>query len=110
MGKGELTRQAILERATALASRVGLEGVTIGRLSEELGLSKSGLFAHFGAKVALEVEVLRFAAGPGRAAGRAARARRLRALAGLGPLPRGARRLPLRGRRHRAGRPSRPRA
>jgi AcrR family transcriptional regulator len=63
MGKGELTRQAILERATALASRVGLEGVTIGRLSDELGLSKSGLFAHFGAKGALEVEVLRFAAG-----------------------------------------------
>lgn len=62
MGKGELTRQAILERATALASRVGLEGVTIGRLSEELGLSKSGLFAHFGAKETLQVEVLRFAA------------------------------------------------
>jgi len=62
MGKGELTRHAILERATALASRVGLEGLTIGRLSEELGLSKSGLFAHFGAKQALEVEVLRFAA------------------------------------------------
>ena len=63
MGKGELTRQAILERATALASRVGLEGVTIGHLSEALGLSKSGLFAHFGRKDALEVEVLRFAAG-----------------------------------------------
>jgi AcrR family transcriptional regulator len=62
VGKGELTRQAILERATALASRVGLEGLTIGRLSEDLGLSKSGLFAHFGAKQALEVEVLRFAA------------------------------------------------
>jgi AcrR family transcriptional regulator len=62
MGKGELTRQAILERATAMASRLGLEGVTIGRLSEDLGLSKSGLFAHFGAKDALEVEVLRFAA------------------------------------------------
>jgi AcrR family transcriptional regulator len=62
MGKGELTRQAILDRATALASRLGLEGVTIGRLSEELGLSKSGLFAHFGAKDALQVEILRFAA------------------------------------------------
>jgi AcrR family transcriptional regulator len=62
MGKGELTRQAILERATALASRVGLAGVTIGHLSEELGLSKSGLFAHFGAKETLQVEVLRFAA------------------------------------------------
>jgi AcrR family transcriptional regulator len=62
MGKGEVTRQAILERATALASRVGLEGVTIGHLSEDLGLSKSGLFAHFGAKGALQVEILRFAA------------------------------------------------
>lgn len=62
MGKGELTRQAILERATKMASRVGLEGVTIGRLSEELGLSKSGLFAHFGAKDALQVEILRYAA------------------------------------------------
>ena len=62
MSKGDLTRQAILERATALASRVGLEGLTIGSLAEELGLSKSGLFAHFGAKQALEVEVLRFAA------------------------------------------------
>src|ERR1043166_3428906 len=62
MRKGELTRHAILERATSLASRLGLEGVTIGRLSEELGLSKSGLFAHFGAKDALEVEILRFAA------------------------------------------------
>jgi AcrR family transcriptional regulator len=62
MGKGELTRHAILERATALASRVGLAGLTIGHLSEELGLSKSGLFAHFGAKETLQVEVLRFAA------------------------------------------------
>lgn len=62
MGKGALTRHAILERATALASRVGLGGLTIGHLSEDLGLSKSGLFAHFGAKDALQVEILRFAA------------------------------------------------
>ena len=62
MGKGEVTRQAILERATALASRCGLEGVSIGHLAEDLGLSKSGLFAHFGAKETLQVEVLRFAA------------------------------------------------
>jgi AcrR family transcriptional regulator len=62
MGKGEVTRQAILERATALASGCGLEGVSIGHLAEELGLSKSGLFAHFGSKEALEVEILRFAA------------------------------------------------
>jgi AcrR family transcriptional regulator len=62
MGKGELTRQAILERATALASRHGLEGVSIGQLADDLGLSKSGLFAHFGSKEALQVEILRFAA------------------------------------------------
>jgi len=59
--KGDLTRQSILERAAALASRVGLEGVTIGRLAEELGLSKSGLFAHFRSKEALQEQVLRFA-------------------------------------------------
>ena len=62
MGKGELTRQAILERATALASRSGLEGVSIGHLADELSLSKSGLFAHFGSKETLQVEILRFAA------------------------------------------------
>ena len=62
MGKGEVTRHAILERATALASRSGLEGISIGHLAEDLGLSKSGLFAHFGSKEALQVEILRFAA------------------------------------------------
>jgi AcrR family transcriptional regulator len=62
VGKGEVTRQAILERATALASGCGLEGVSIGPLAEDLGLSKSGLFAHFGSKEALQVEILRFAA------------------------------------------------
>jgi AcrR family transcriptional regulator len=62
MRKGELTRHAILERATSLASRVGLEGITIGQLACELELSKSGLFAHFRSKDALQVEVLRFAA------------------------------------------------
>ncbi|HSB37158.1 MAG TPA: TetR/AcrR family transcriptional regulator, partial [Thermoanaerobaculia bacterium] len=50
MGKGELTRQAILEKATAVASSIGLGGLTIGKLAEELELSKSGLFAHFGSK------------------------------------------------------------
>ncbi|HEY7411607.1 MAG TPA: TetR/AcrR family transcriptional regulator [Vicinamibacteria bacterium] len=62
MGKGELTRQAILERATALASRVGLEGVTIGVLADDLSLSKSGLFAHFRSKEALQIQVLRYGA------------------------------------------------
>jgi AcrR family transcriptional regulator len=62
MGKGDATRQTILERAAGLASQVGLEGLTIGRLAEELELSKSGLFAHFRSKDALQVETLRFAA------------------------------------------------
>jgi AcrR family transcriptional regulator len=59
--KGDLTRQSILERASALASQVGLAGVTIGRLAEEIGLSKSGLFAHFRSKEALQEQVLLFA-------------------------------------------------
>jgi AcrR family transcriptional regulator len=58
MRKGDLTRQAILERATGLASEVGLEGLTIGALAAELKLSKSGLFAHFHSKEALELQVL----------------------------------------------------
>lgn len=62
MGKGELTRQAILERAVGLASAMGLEGLSIGRLADDLALSKSGLFAHFGSKEALQVQVLQRAA------------------------------------------------
>jgi len=62
MSKGETTRQAIVERASALAAVVGLEGLSIGRLAEELGLSKSGLFAHFGSKEALQVQVIEEAA------------------------------------------------
>lgn len=61
--KGEFTRQAILDRATALASQIGLEGVTIGTLADDLDLSKSGLFAHFGSKEALQVQILEHAAG-----------------------------------------------
>jgi AcrR family transcriptional regulator len=62
MGKGELTRQAILEHAVVLASRVGLDGLTIGRLALDLDLSKSGLFAHFRSKEALQVQTLALAA------------------------------------------------
>jgi AcrR family transcriptional regulator len=60
--KGLLTRQAVLERAVALASRVGLGGLTIGTLAEELELSKSGLFGHFRSKEALQIQVLEHAA------------------------------------------------
>ena len=58
MGKGEETREAIVDRAFELARRVGLEGLTIGRLAEDLELSKSGLFAHFRSKEALQLQVL----------------------------------------------------
>jgi AcrR family transcriptional regulator len=59
VSKGEETRAQILERAALLARTTGLSGLSIGRLAEELALSKSGLFAHFGSKEALEVEVLK---------------------------------------------------
>src|SRR5512139_3385033 len=62
MGKGEATRQSILDGACALASEVGLEGLTIGRLSEALEMSKSGLFAHFRSKEALQLQALEHAA------------------------------------------------
>ena len=62
MGKGTRTREAILEKAVDLASVAGLDGVTIGALATQTGLSKSGLFAHFGSKENLEVETLRAAA------------------------------------------------
>ncbi len=60
--KGEETKQAILERAAELASQRGLEGLTIGTLAGETGLSKSGLYAHFASKERLCVEVLEFVA------------------------------------------------
>ncbi|HEV8582268.1 MAG TPA: TetR/AcrR family transcriptional regulator [Thermoanaerobaculia bacterium] len=56
--RGELTRQAILDHAAGLAAQIGLEGLSIGRLAEDLKLSKSGLFAHFKSKEALQVQVL----------------------------------------------------
>jgi len=58
VSKGDDTRQAILGRAFELASVIGVSGLTIGRLAEEMGLSKSGLFAHFGSKEALDVAVV----------------------------------------------------
>ena len=53
--KGERTRQAILTTAAALATQEGLEALTIGRLALATGLSKSGLFAHFGSKEELQL-------------------------------------------------------
>jgi AcrR family transcriptional regulator len=61
MRKGEATRATILGEATQLASKVGLGGLTIGTLAQATELSKSGLYAHFASKEALQVETLRFA-------------------------------------------------
>jgi AcrR family transcriptional regulator len=58
VGKGEDTRQAVLERATEISARLGLAGLTIGSLADAAGLSKSGLYAHFGSKEALQLATL----------------------------------------------------
>jgi AcrR family transcriptional regulator len=60
MHKGELTRTSILERAAGMASVRGFEGISIGRLASEAGMSKSGLFGHFGSKEALQHAILAF--------------------------------------------------
>lgn len=62
MSKGEVTRKAILDRAAELATRVGVGGLSIGQLADDLGMSKSGLFAHFRSKEALQVQLLEHAA------------------------------------------------
>jgi AcrR family transcriptional regulator len=59
--RGDRTRRAILDEAVQIASAEGLEGLSIGRLADALGVSKSGLFAHFGSKVDLQVETVRAA-------------------------------------------------
>jgi AcrR family transcriptional regulator len=53
--RGLRTREAILRRAVNIASLNGLEGLTVGRLAEDLKMSKSGLFAHFGSKEDLQL-------------------------------------------------------
>jgi len=55
---GERTYQAILDAAMRLASIEGLNGLTIGRLATELGVSKSGIFAHFRSRERLQHETL----------------------------------------------------
>jgi AcrR family transcriptional regulator len=59
MRKGELTRAAILDVALDLSSRDGLEGLTIGLLADKMNMSKSGVFAHFGSREDLQIEVLK---------------------------------------------------
>jgi AcrR family transcriptional regulator len=56
--RGEQSRLTILETAARLATVEGLEGLSIGRLAEVLGISKSGLFAHFRSKEELQLATI----------------------------------------------------
>lgn len=56
--KGAATRDLILDRAYAIACRDGVEGLSIGDLAQASGMSKSGVFAHFGSREALQLAVI----------------------------------------------------
>ena len=57
--KGQQTKAAIVDAALALATQIGLEGLSIGALAEVMQMSKSGVFAHFGAREELQISVVR---------------------------------------------------
>jgi AcrR family transcriptional regulator len=57
--KGQQTKQAIIDAALGLATQIGLEGLSIGALAEVMGMSKSGVFAHFGSREELQISVVR---------------------------------------------------
>ena len=57
--KGSTTKSMILQVALDIASKSGLEGITIGHLADSVGMSKSGVFAHFGSREELQIEVIR---------------------------------------------------
>jgi AcrR family transcriptional regulator len=61
MSKGRETKEMILDIGLEMASRLGLEAVSIGELAKAARMSKSGLFAHFQSKENLQIEILRFA-------------------------------------------------
>jgi AcrR family transcriptional regulator len=56
--KGAATRELILEHAYQLARQDGLEGLSIGTLALGVGMSKSGVFAHFGSREDLQIALL----------------------------------------------------
>ncbi|WP_456844963.1 TetR/AcrR family transcriptional regulator [Cellulomonas sp. P5_C6] len=58
MSKGEATRQAVIDQAVEIAGRLGVSGLTIGTLASATDMSKSGLYAHFRSKEALQLAVL----------------------------------------------------
>ena len=57
--KGQQTKAAIIDAALGQATHIGLEGLSIGALAEVMGMSKSGVFAHFGSREELQVSVIR---------------------------------------------------
>ena len=57
--KGQQTKSVIIDAALRLASQIGLEGLSIGALAEVTGMSKSGVFAHFGSREELQISVIR---------------------------------------------------
>jgi AcrR family transcriptional regulator len=57
--KGQQTRASILDMALTLSQRSGLEGLSIGALADAIGMSKSGVFAHFGSREELQISVVR---------------------------------------------------
>ncbi|NUW31962.1 TetR/AcrR family transcriptional regulator [Nonomuraea sp. SMC257] len=59
--RDERAREVILRRAADIASKDGLEGLSIGRLAADLGVSKSGLFGYFGSKEELQLATIRVA-------------------------------------------------
>ena len=59
MNKGAQTRDIILNKAIFIASKSGFEALTIGKLANSVGISKSGLFAHFNSKEQLQLDLLK---------------------------------------------------
>jgi AcrR family transcriptional regulator len=59
--RGSKTKRLILDTAMKIASTYGIQGVTIGDLAKKIGMSKSGLFAHFENKDNLQLEILQVA-------------------------------------------------
>src|SRR5919109_1583046 len=55
---GQRSRRTILDAAAKLATIEGLEGLSIGRLADHIGMSKSGLYAHFGSKEELQLATI----------------------------------------------------
>jgi AcrR family transcriptional regulator len=58
IARGDRTRAAVLDRAVRLATEAGLDGLSLGQLADTLGVSKSGLFAHWRSKEDLQLATI----------------------------------------------------